>query len=156
MARQKFKAYTLDVSEFDIEIPRKNKKAAMEEVSEYLAEELRSRYAAGNSPVSGGIWKRKLTKEYAAKKEGVTGVDIADLELTGEMLESLTVKPRGSKIKIDVAKDQYAKAEGHITGQYGKNKMKKDYRREFLPQGGDSFKRDILGNIKKILRDHEE
>lgn len=157
MPSTKFKPFTFDpLAQFDIEIPRNQRKAALEEVASYLQEALLEYIGDGKSPVQNGAWKRRLTPDYLAKKSEESGVNFSNLELTGELLDSLTVDVRGGKVVIDVAKDQYGKAEGHITGQYGDGKMKADYRRQFVPQGKENFKAQIQNNIKRILREFEE
>jgi hypothetical protein len=157
MARQKFKPFTFDpISELEIEVPRNARRDAREAVASYLQEELLNYIGDARSPVSGGVWKRNLTPDYAKEKAHESGAKFANLELSGEMLDSLSVEVRGSKVVIDLGKDQYGKAEGHITGQYGDGKMKKDYRRQFIPQGDESLKRSITANIKRILREFED
>lgn len=157
MASTKFKPYTFDpIAELDIEVPRNKRNAAREEVASYLKEALLEFIGDGRSPVSGGVWRKNLTPDYLKEKRKESGVRFANLELSGEMLDSLTVEVKRGKVVIDLAKDQYDKAEGHITGQYGAGNMKKDYRRQFVPQGEEGFKRQIESNIKRILREYEE
>lgn len=157
MASTKFKPYAVNFfDELGIEVPKSARREALEEVATFLHQELLTYYSAGHSPVSGGEWRRKLTEKYREKKKRDGGSDFADLDLTDEMLESLTVEAKGNRIVVDVAKDQYGKAEGHITGQYGKGQMKKNYKREFLPQGDGVFKRGILSGVRKILKEFED
>lgn len=157
MASTKFKPYTFDpFEETGVEVPKSQRRAALEDAAAFLQQELLAYYAAGHSPVSGGEWRRTLTEKYREKKKREGGSDFADLDLTDEMLESLSVQPKGNKLVIDVAKDQYGKAEGHITGQYGKGQMKKNYKREFLPQGDGVFKRTVLSGVRKILKEYED
>lgn len=157
MASTKFKPYTFDpIAELDIQVPRNARREAREAVASYLQHELLSMIGEGKSPVSGGAWRRKLTPEYEKEKAHESGVKFANLELSGDLLDSLSVEVKGSKVVIDVGKDQYGKAEGHITGQYGDGKMKADYRRQFVPQGNEEFKRNIQNNIKRILREFED
>lgn len=153
----KFKPFKFDpIDELGIEVPKNKQKEALEEVATYLQEELLSYYGDANSPVSGGHWTRKLTKAYKELKGEQSSSDIANLELTGDLLDSFTVEADGSKIVVDVGSDQYGKAEGHITGQYGDGKMKKDYRRQFIPQKNETFKRQIISNIRRILKEYED
>lgn len=157
MGTQKFKPYTFDpLEDLDIEVPKSARREAREAVASYLQEEILNYIGEGRSPVAGGVWRRKLTPEYLKKKEQESGAGFANLELSGELLDSLTVTVRGSKVVLDVGSDQYGKAEGHITGQYGDGKMKADYRRQFLPQGDEEFKKSIQDNIKRILREFED
>lgn len=158
MGDKPFKPYVLELDEFGIEIPKKKMRDALNEVASFLEIELLNYYEGLNSPVSGGKWRSQLTKEYARKKAQEVGSTVANLELSGDLLNSLKITPkiRANEIVIDVGKREYGKSEGHITGQYGKGKMEKDYRRQFLPQGNEKFKRGILTNIKNILKEYEE
>ena len=157
MASTKFKPYTFDpIENLGVEVPKKSRKSALEDVAAFLQQELLAYYSQGHSPVSGGEWRKKLTDKYREKKLKEGGSDFADLDLTDSMLESLTVEATRGKIKIDLDPDQYKKAEGHLTGQYGKGQMKKNYKREFLPQGDGVFKRSILSGVRKILQEYED
>lgn len=157
MASTKFKPYVVNFfDELGIEVPKNKRAEALEEVAAFLESELQTYIAAGHSPVSGGEWRRQLTEKYRAKKVKEGGENFADLDLTDEMLQSLSVERKGNRIVVDVAKDQYGKAEGHLTGQYGKGQMKKNYKREFVPQGDGVFKRSILSGVRKILQEFED
>lgn len=153
----KFKPFKFDpIAELGIEIPRNARREALDEVASYLHEELLNFIGDGKSPVAGGVWKKKLTTGYEKLKAEESGAGFANLELTGELLDSIRVEAKGAKIVIDLDRDQYDKAEGHITGQYGAGKMKKDYRRQFIPQGNEELKRGIMANVKRILKEFED
>jgi hypothetical protein len=152
----KFKPYKLDVlNEFDISIPKSERRAALEAAADALKEAMLDYIGEGESPVSNGKWVRKLSKKYEEFKGELSSADFANLELTGEMLDSLSVEVEKNKLVIDVGSDQYGKAEGHITGEYGEN-WKKRYPRQFMPQGEQKFKRDILQQIKDALKEFED
>ena len=148
------KAYKFNpIKELELDIPRSNRKAALEDAATYIKEAMLDYIGEGKSPVEKGKWVRSLTKQYAKTKSEQSSANFANLELTGEMLDSLTVDVSGSNIIVDVGDDQRDKAEGHLTGIYGdSNKIRP---RQFMPQKGESFKREIMSNIKKILEDYE-
>ena len=149
-----FKAYKFDpLKTLDIELPKNTKKEALEEVAAYLKEELLSYAGEAKSIVSGGQWVKGLTKEYKALKSEISSNPIANLELNGDLLDSLDVKVVGNKIEIDVAEDQKGKALGHISGEYGTNSRIRP--RQFMPQGNETFKQAVLSNIKNILKEFE-
>lgn len=152
----KFKPFKIDVlDELDIKIPRSKRREALEAAAETLKTAMLDYIGEGNTPVSGGRWIRSLTRKYAEKKSEESSVDFANLELTGELLDSISVDVKGSKLIIDVDPDQYGKAEGHITGEYGKH-WKKRKPRQFMPQGNEKFKRDIMQQVKDTLMDFED
>jgi len=72
-----------------------------------------------------GKYKESEPKGHAYKNSFIFQVygkrNKVDLTLTGEMLSSLTADFTKSLIIIDVDSENSGKAEGHITGKYGKN-----------------------------------
>lgn len=150
-----FKKFTFDpIKELDLNIPRKNRKDALEEAAAYLREVMLEYASEGKSVVSGGKWIKTLTPGYARKKGEESSVTFANLELSGHLLDNLGVDVSGRGLTIDVDPEDYGKAEGHLTGEYGKNSRIRP--RQFMPQPGETFKSTILSDLKKILRDFEE
>lgn len=151
-----FKPYELDIfEELSIEVPKSKRKEALEVAAETLKNLMLDYIGEGKSPVSGGKWVRGLTPEYAKIKEEFSSADFSNLEKTGEFLDSLTVEPDGNALLIDVGEDQYGKAEGHITGIYGEH-SKRERPRQFMPQGEQTFKRDIMRKLKEALAEFED
>lgn len=151
-----FKPYTFDVlDELGLEIPRNKRREALEAAAELLKVEMLDYIGSGKSPVSGGKWVRSLTPAYAEQKAEDSSADFANLERTGDLLDSLTVEPKGQALVIDVGEDQYGKAEGHITGVYGEH-SKRERPRQFMPQGEETFKRDIMRKLKEVLAEFED
>ena len=154
-----FKPYKFNpIDDLGLDIPARNRKAAMEAAAEYLKEAMLDYIGDGKSPVANGKWTRSLTKAYLARKGEESSAGFANLELSGDFLDSLSVEADRNKIIIDVGDDQEGKAEAFLTGQYGSGDMRKDYRREFMPtkESGKKFKGDILSNLKKLLSEYEE
>ncbi len=128
---------------------------ALDKVSEYVTESVLSTVGEGNSPVAGGQWKKSLTKEYKKRKGEVSSVTYANMELNGDLLDSLeVVRLRGAKLRLTVGADQMDKADGHNNFS-GKSKLPA---REFIPNAkkGQTFKRDIQRGIRSILEEYEE
>ncbi len=151
-----FKPYKFNpIDDLGLDIPARNRKAAMEAAAEYLKEAMLDYIGDGKSPVANGKWTRSLTKAYLARKGEESSAGFANLELSGDFLDSLSVEAEKNKIVIDVGEDQEGKAEGHITGLYGEN-AKKPRPRQFMPQKDGKFNRDILSNLKKLLSEYEE
>jgi len=143
------------IEELGIDIPRNQRREALEAAAEYIRTAMLDYIGEGKSPVSGGKWIRSLVPSYAAKKGEESSVDFANLELSGDLLDSLTVKAvSGNTISVDVSSDERGKAEGHLTGLYGKNSRIRP--RQFMPQGEERLKKDILKGVKDILKEYEE
>lgn len=140
---------------FDLEKPKDKslKTTALEEASDALKSAMLDYISKGSSPVSGGSWKRSLSKEYAKYKKEQGGSGIADLELFGDMLSDMIVEPRGNKIVVGFGSTQQAKkADGHNhSGIFGDSEL--PYR-EFIPKEGENFKRQILSELKSIIKDN--
>lgn len=153
---KKFGEYEFDPFESTgIKVPKAKRKEALEEVADYVKEQILSRTGDGRTSVKGGKWARNLSPEYLKKKKEESGVGFANLELYGDMLDSLDTRIKGKgKIVIEVGDDQRGKAEGHITGIYGKNDSGK--RRQFMPVEGEEFAPEIERGIKQILKRYEE
>lgn len=150
-----FKPYKVDlISELGLEIPKSRRREANEAAAEYLKEAMLEYIGEAKSPVAGGKWTRSLTPGYKAKKGELSSSDFANLELTGEMLDSLSVDANSKSITVDVAQDQYGKAEGHNTGLYGKSSRIRP--RQFMPQGNETFKKSIMQGLKEILSEFED
>lgn len=154
----KFKPFKFNpIAELDLDIPKRRQKEALREAADFLRTAMLDHIADAKSPVKGGTWKRGLSKEYAEIKEGESSSVFANLELTGQLLDNLTVEVKGESLVIDVDSADYGKAEGHITGQYGDGKMKGGVKpRQFMPQRSEQFRPSILADLKKLLEDYEE
>jgi len=142
------------IEDLNLDIPKKNIKSALEEAANYIREEMLSYIAEASSPVSGGKWVKGLTKEYAEKKSEESSSGIANLENTGSFLDTLDVSVNGKELVVSVAEEKEDIATGHLTGEYGKNSRVRP--RQFMPQDGQKFKRDILSNLKTLLQEFEE
>lgn len=151
-----FEPFIFDpIKELELDIPKDKRREALEIAASFLKEALLDYIGDGKSPVSGGKWIRKLEPEYKKKKIEESGVDFANLELSGDLLDSLSVDVEKNKIIIDVGEDEYGKAEGHLTGIYG-NKSDKVKPRQFMPQGKEKFKKSILKDLEALLREYED
>lgn len=124
----------------------KDKTALANEIGELLVEEILQRVADSDSPVSGGRYKQTLSKEYRKYKIDETGSGDANLDLTGEMLSSLDYRVRGTTVEIGLFDPTNAgKADGHNNFS-GRSRLPQ---RKFLPDEGETFKRDILALVNE-------
>lgn len=125
----------------------------LDQIASYVQE--RVLFDVGNqvSPVTGDKFPA-LDKDYAKRKRAEGGTPIANLELTGDMLSSLTVKRTSKGLQLTVGSDQQEKAAGH-NHWYGSPTMP---RRAFIPKAdsGEDFSEDILKGIQSIIDDNLE
>jgi hypothetical protein len=113
-----------------IQLPRKLKPAQREVIAEEVIDFIRDRSFAGLDKNNRKF--KKYSDKYAERK-GVP-IDEVDLVLTGELMEKLQVlKITPSEITIGYEKGDSvnAKAEGNITGSYGREPNRKKAR-DFL------------------------
>lgn len=135
--------------EVGMKVPRGTIKAAKEEIATFVKEQVLSYVGEGQSPISGGKWKRTLSPEYKKFKSQSSSATFANMELTGDMLDALDVVSKSGKtISIEITgKEQVAKADGH-------NNFSGDSHlpaRQFIPKADQKLKKDILDGIKQII-----
>lgn len=141
--------------ETGIRVPKSKRGEALEAVAEYVKESVLSTVGEGKTPVEGGSWKRSLSKAYKKKKGEVSSSNFANLELHGDLLDSLdVVKKRGSTLRLTVAESQMDKADGHNNFS-GKSKLPE---RNFIPDAsrGQRLSPKIRRGIKSILEDYSD
>lgn len=136
-------------SDLDFKVPKKLKEEISSEVGDYLKEQILLSIDRLSSPISGGKFKTKLSKQYANEKEKMGGRPVPNLQMTGEMLDQLDYKTTSNGIEIGVFGDSALKADGH-NNLSGESKLPE---RQFLPDIGDKFKSDINAEIEKIIQD---
>lgn len=135
-------------------IPARDLGAAMRDAAEFAKEKVLSNTAAGRTSVDGGVWKKKLSKEYKGVKAEESSVTYANLELTGQMMDSFdaSVSVRRRTITLEVDEDQEGKADGNLTGSYGKGRADYSRAREFMPhRRGQKLTPEIIEGMRKIL-----
>lgn len=141
------------------DIPKKERKAALRDVATYVQEEILSNTAAGTPSVEGGKWKKKLSPGYKEVKKEESGVTIANLELTGEMMDSFQAKANiaAETITLKVSADQAGKADGNLTGSYGESRADYSRAREFMPhKRGQKLTEEIVDGIRDILERYKK
>lgn len=132
-----------------LELKGKDKSNALQEAADLLLESILSDVADGKSPVTGRKFKQ-LSKEYAEREHG--GNREARLELSGDLLGSLIVKPYKGGILVTVPDEEQGKADGHNNFS-GDSKLPT---RQFIPKDNQSFRPDIKSEIQAIAEDFME
>jgi hypothetical protein len=136
---------------------RDSRDAALAEVADFVKESILNNCASGKTSIDGGLWKKKLTPEYKKEKLKESGVGFANLELHGDLLDSLDTKVAGKKIIIEITDSaELGKAEGNLIGSYGRD-PNPDNAREFMPhKRGDRLTPEIMRGVKEILQQYED
>lgn len=144
-------ASTIDLSD-DLEgLSRSQKRELMDQIGELLVEQVLSYVADVSTPVSGAAYKKTLSKEYKKFKLEEVGSDQPNLDLTGEMLNSLEYKVQGEKLELGIFGEDAPKADGHNNFS-GKSKLPQ---RRFLPGEGQEFKSDIKRLVKETIETYK-
>ncbi len=127
---------------------------ALDAIAEFVEGETLNYIAEGKSPVSGGAWKRTLSKEYKERKVAQGGSNFANMELDGDLLDGYQVKRKGDKIVAGWEGSEAPKADGHNNFS-GKSELPP---RESVPneKKNQTYKRDILRGIKQIAEEFAE
>lgn len=133
-------------------ISRSDRRDALEEVGEYIIQSILEHVGDAKSPVEGGIYKRSLDDEYKDEKKKVSSNLTANMEASGEMLDSLEYKVDTSGV-IEFGyfdKDQAQKADNHnkFSPESKKTKLPP---RQHIPRKNENLKRDIMKEIHDIL-----
>jgi hypothetical protein len=112
------------------------------EVGDFILVSVLDYVGDGKSPVSGRAFKQ-LSKEYAEEEKG--GRRLANLELDGDMLRSLTYEVTNSGIEFGIFDSTQApKAFNHNEG----DTLPK---RQFIPEDKQKFVGDIEKGIREIV-----
>lgn len=140
-----------------ISVPFSEKKSALRTVSQFVLEQVLSKVGEATSPVTktGKSEGRKfpsLNPDYAKFKRKKRASPIANLELSGKMLDALRTNFTGNRVTLEIKGKQAGKADGH-NDHSGKSTLPL---RRFIPKKNETFTSDILSGIAKILREHEE
>lgn len=155
MGKQKPVEYEFDPFELtDLKKPRgANKKAILRECGDLVHESVLDYVGGQNSPVQGYGRFKGLSKKYKKQKSKIAS-PVPNLELEGDLLDSLKVPVRGDKLVLKVSPSQNDKADGHCNFS-GKSKLPL---RRFIPNRKDdeTFKQPIVNKMRRIIKSYEE
>lgn len=139
-----------DVTGLDSPATKRESRAALKDIAEYVRDEILQFVGDSTSPVAGYGKFKSLSKNYKEFKKGVSGSSEANMELYGDMLDSLEYKITGDKIQIGwFSGDQAAKADGHNNFS-GESDLPL---RRSIPGKGETFKKSIVKGMKEIAKD---
>jgi len=144
-------ASIIDLSDELDGLTKAQKRELVDQIGELLVEQVLSYVADVSTPVSGAGFKKTLSPEYKKRKLDEVGSGEPNLDLTGEMLNSLTYKVQGEKIELGVFGEDAPKADGHNNFS-GKSSLPQ---RRFLPGEGQEFKSDIKRLVKETVESYK-
>lgn len=128
-----------------------DKDEILEEVGQYVVEEILSYCAEHNSPVAGHGRFPALSKQYKRRKQDAGRPGVPDLVFDGDMLDALNYSSRSSTVRVGVERGKESdKADGHCNIS-GDSKLPL---RRFIPDEGETFKKPIIDGIARIIRAH--
>lgn len=136
--------------ELDLEnVPKDQRTAAKDAVGNFIIDEILTRLADGESPVTGRAFKQ-LSKPYADKMKD--GDRNPNLELEGDLKAALGFKNSKDGIIVGIMKaDQRPKADGH-NNLSGESKLPT---RRFIPDSEQDFAGSIMKQIPNIISEFE-
>lgn len=133
----------------------RERKAALEEIADYVKTEVLDYVGEASSPVEGGEWTKKLNENYEKIKAKISSSTVANMELYGDMLDALQTKINVGKGTIEIGwfgGEQAAKADGHNNFS-GESSLPL---RQSIPNGDEdeTFKRPIVEGMKEIALEY--
>lgn len=130
------------------EKPKNGVRQVKQEIADFVLEKILDYVGSGKSPVSGGQWKRSLSKDYKKEKSKYSSALFANMELEGDMLDNLeVVVNRAGNIEVRQTGKQADKADGH-NNHSGRSNLPA---REYIPKDDQTFKQPIINGIKAII-----
>jgi len=133
------------------DVPSEDRDQVKEDVGNYLVEAILTEVSKGNSPVKGGAWKKTLSPSYKKVKSKYSSKLIANMELTGDMLDALEFKVTRSGVEVGIFDpSQVPKADGHNNFS-GDSKLPE---RRFIPDESQKFKSDIVNEVASIITNY--
>lgn len=130
-------------------IPESVKTQVREDVGQFLIESILKSVSDGKSPIEGESWP-KLSKKYKARKEAEGLPGVANMEESGDMLDSLMFKKSDDGVELGFFGAEAPKADGHNKFSGKENNTPQ---RRFLPGEGESFSEEIQTGAQKIIAD---
>jgi len=154
----------LDLDEYGLnEVPSEFRDEAKQDVADYLLNEVLRQLDKGTSPVKGEGRFRILNSKYSKTFKG--GVKNANLELEGDLKDSLIVKPAtGSFIKFGHEGTEVPKADGHNQISSKSKRWAASMadpkegtlafpRRRYIPDSNQKFTETITNEIETIIKE---
>lgn len=130
-------------------LPAKVKRRIQDEVGEFLVEQTLIHMNEKKSPVQGAPNYPALSKMYRKKKLEEVGSSQANLEFDGIMKDELGFERSENGIDLGVFGERAGAADGH-NNLSGRSQLPL---RKFLPDEGESYRRNIAREVERIVVD---
>lgn len=134
-----------------VRVTGRQKSQIMQEVKDFVTEQVLDHVGSSKSPVAGGSFKKSLEKNYKKKKVAQGGASVANLDLSGSLLDSLRViKKDENTLRLTVLTGEQKKADGHNNFS-GKSNLPE---RNFIPdeKREQNLNRTIWKGIRDIVK----
>ena len=145
----------INLNEYGLrDVPASAHARVKQQVGEFVTSQIKRSARNLSSPVQGERWKATLSKEYAKDKMKMGGGSNANLRLTGSLLNNLTHKAaQGGEVYVGVKASRDRDGRPNDRKAIGHNHFEasKVPRRRFLPDKGQSFKKNIEAGIMRIV-----
>jgi len=143
-------SYTYDLDDLLKDVPEEDREDAALDAGEAALGAVKSYMEGQSSPVSSQGRYKALSKEYKKKKRKIAGNERANLKLFGDLDESLEVDADDNSFTISVkGRENTLKAYNHNVG----DTLPK---RQFLPDEGQKFKRNVVAKIKEQIAKYKK
>jgi len=143
-------ASTLEFKEELMGLNKAQKKEVLDQIGELLVEQILEAVGDQKSPVTGNAF-RPLSLEYARRKKEEVGNTKANLDLFGDMLQSVDYRVLDDKIEIGVFGSEAPKADGH-NNLSGESKIPT---RRFIPAQGQTFTQEIKALVRATVDEYK-
>ena len=148
----------IDLNDYGLQdVPQDRRDTTRQDVGSFIVSRIKRSLRNSSSPVSGEPFKTTLSESYRAYKSRQGGGTSANLRLFGDLLNSLNYElGPGGQIGVGhtgVGRDgrpNARKCVGHC--HFESSKLP---RRRYLPDRGQSFKRDIEDGIRNIVEQNK-
>lgn len=131
----------------------RERRAALEEIADFVKTEVLDYVGEATSPVAGGEWKKELSESYEKIKAKISSSKEANMELYGDMLDALETRINVGKGTISIGwfkGKQAAKADGH-NNHSGESSLPP---RESIPKEDETFVSPIVEGMKEIALEY--
>ena len=148
----------LDLNEYGLgDVPSNLRAEVKREVADFLRDEVLRNMSNGTSPVNGEGRFRRLSEDYSKNEK--SGNKLSDLELEGDLKDSLIVEPDvTSFLAIGHRGGQVPKADGHnqLSGKAESWARENNFpKRRYIPDSNQEFTRPIVNGITEIIKEYK-
>lgn len=131
--------------------------AVKKEIGDYLVEEILHHVGSAKSPVTGDSFDA-LSEKYKKFKSKISSNPIPNMELFGDMLDSLKFEITRTGIEVGIFDSEQAKKADNHNKFSAKSKGTAVPKRQFIPNKKEkqNFHKNILEEVEKIIKDNED